>query len=514
LLFGLLLLGGATFILKCFHDVPYPFAWDDDDGAVWWEIAHVTNLRALYHPIQEYPYFVTPYPPVYHAVTWLAARVTGNIQVAGRLVCIFSALGMSLVFGLLVFQASPRRIPARIRASGAALAALLCFRLDSLSSYMPGIGVDPSAVFLSFLGVWLFVRFAPRAGWTHVAFTIFVLAVFTKETAVAAPMACLIASALIDAKKAIRLLAFYLTLALVILAYLSWQTRGEILRHLFVYNAQQPFSITHLILGMQENLVRMLPLVALACLAFLPFVHHVLFAKRHEFVLWLRAGVRSSPYRRALFVLGLELVTALLISVSYGKVGGGYHYFLEWNLACCPLVGLLMVRAIDSWRPSSRYTLGGAALFLLLFLAALTGFPESLYRLDSVFRLTPGVRRIQDAQYSSAAAALKIVEETPGPVLCQNMVLVMKAHKEIPIEPGIQCFLSKTGVWDQSGFVGMISSQKFGVIIMRTLNNSYWTDEIVAAIKEYYVPSEQIGDETIEDSHYTVYRPKPNLSAR
>jgi hypothetical protein len=58
----------------------------------------------------------------------------------------------------------------------------------------------------------------------------------------------------------------------------------------------------------------------------------------------------------------------------------------------------------------------------------------------------------------------------------------------------------------------MISSQKFGVIIMRTLDNGFWTDEIVAAIKEYYVPTEQIGDERIEGCHYTVYRPRPKLS--
>jgi hypothetical protein len=84
----------------------------------------------------------------------------------------------------------------------------------------------------------------------------------------------------------------------------------------------------------------------------------------------------------------------------------------------------------------------------------------------------------------------------------------MKAHKEIAIEPGIQTFLGKAGIWDQSGFLEMINSQKFGVIIMRTLDNGFWTDEIVQAIEHNYVPAEQIGDESIEDCHYTVYRPR------
>ncbi|MEI9968185.1 MAG: hypothetical protein WDM87_05990 [Terracidiphilus sp.] len=90
ILMSLLLIGGVTFTLTTFHKVFYRFGWDDDEGAVWWEAAHVTNLREMYHPIQQYPYFVVPYPPVYHAVTWLAAKGTGELSDRGsaRLCCL------------------------------------------------------------------------------------------------------------------------------------------------------------------------------------------------------------------------------------------------------------------------------------------------------------------------------------------------------------------------------------------------------------------------------------------
>ncbi len=510
-LFSLFLLGGVTFCLGTFHKVFYPFGWDDDEGAVWWEAAHLTNLRVLYHPIQQYPYFVVPYPPVFHAVTWMAAKCTGDFLIGGRLVCVFSALGISLLLGLLVFYASPRRIPTRIRGSGAVLATLLCFRLDSLSHYIPEMGVDLLALFFSFLGVFLFIRYVHSQARQYGAFACFVLALFTKQTMVAAPLACFATAALISPKAALRYFVFCLTLGLAGLGYLSWATGGEILRHLFLYNARQPFALTHWILGFQENLLGMIPIAAIACLALLPFVRHGLFTRRDHFVSWLRAGVQASPYRRTLFVVGLELSLALLTSVSYGKMGSGNHYFLEWNLACIPLAGLLFVQALNSWRPSARLTLGGTALFLLLFLAALTGFPDSLLRINSVYRLTRGERLIQDARFSSTAAVLKIVEATPGPVLCENMVLVMKAHKEIPIEPGIQCFLGRAGIWDQSGFLNMISSQQFGTIIMRSLSNGFWTDEIVETIEKNYVPTEEIGDEAW-GCHYTVYKPRPKQS--
>lgn len=508
-LLSLLSFGGITFIFGTFHKVFYPFGWDDDEGAVWWEAAHVTNLRVLYHPIQQYPYFVVPYPPVFHLVTWLAARGSGDFLIAGRLVCVFSALGISLLFGLLVWHVSSRKIPVRIRGSGALLAALLCFRLDSLNRYIPEMGVDLLALFLTFLGIYLFLRWRQKPAAQYGAFVCFVLAVFTKQTMVAAPLACLVATILVSPAKALRYFLFSAALGVVGIGYLVWATSGEILRHLFLYNARQPFSTTHLMLGIQANLLEMIPIASLACLALLPFAHHALSSKRRGFRSWLRAGVRSSVYRRALFVLGLQLAIAFFVAFTYGKTGSGVHYFLEWNLACCPLVGLLFVRVLGSWRSSTYFTLGGAAVFLLLFLAAMTGFPDSLRRLDSVYRLTGGERRIQDARYSSAAAALKVVEQTPGPVFCENMVLVMKAHKEIPIEPGIQMFLAKSGIWDQSGFVNMIASQKFGVIIIRTLDNGFWTDAIVQAIKTNYVPAEQIGDESIEGSYYTVYRPRP-----
>ena len=507
--FALLLLGGATFVLKSFHDVYYPFQWDDDEGAVWWEAAHVTHLREAYHPLQQYPYIVVPYPPVYHFVTWVAARITGDFLVAGRLICVASALGISLLLGFLVFRAAPPRISTRFRAGGALLAALLCFRLDSLNRYTPEMGVDLLAVFLAFLGVFLFLRSRSKPAGQYAAFAVFVVAVFTKQTMVAAPLACLLACALISPGAALRRLLFSLTLGLGILSCLAWATDGEILRHLFLYNLRQPFSFTHWINGMQENLIGMIPIASLACLALLPFLHHLTSPRGGSLLRWLRRGVESSPYRQALLVLGLELAIALLTAAAYGKSGSGVHYFLEWNLACCPLAGLVLVRALASWRPSSRYAPGGAALFLLLFFAALTGLPDSLRRINHVFLLLPGERRIQQVSRSSAAAALEIIEKTPGPVFCENMLLVMKAHKEIPIEPGINLYLSKAGVWDQSGFVNLIASRRFGVIILRNLDNPFWTDAIVQAIREYYVPAERLGDPSVENSYYTVYRPQP-----
>jgi hypothetical protein len=338
---------------------------------------------------------------------------------------------------------------------------------------------------------------------------VLVVAVLTKQTMLAAPLACLAASAFISPGAALRRLLFSLTLGLGTLSCLTWTTDGEILHHLFLYNLRQPFSFTHWINGMQENLIGMIPIASLACLALQPFAYHLTSSQGGSLIRWLRAGVESSPYRQALLVLGLQLGLAFLTTAAYGKLGSWVHYFLEWNLAYCALAGLVLVRALASWRSSSRYTLGGAAVFLLLFFAAVTGLPDSLRRINHVFLLKPGERHIQQVRRSSAAAALEIIEKTPGPVFCENMLLVMKAHKELPIEPGISLYLANAGVWDQSGFVNMIASRKFGVIILRNLDSPFWTDAIKQAIREHYVPTERLGDPSVENGYYVVYRPQP-----
>jgi hypothetical protein len=507
ILMSLLMVGGVTFTLATFHKVFYRFGWDDDEGAVWWEAVHVTNLHELYHPIQQYPYFVVPYPPVYHAVTWLAAKGTGNFLIAGRLVCVFSALGISLLLGLIVLHATPQRIPVRIRGSGALIASLLCFRLDSLNIYIPEMGVDLLALFFTFLGVYLFLRFSRNAKALYGAFACFVVAIFTKQTMLAAPLACLAASMLIRPAQGIRYLLFCVALGSAGLGYLVWATSGEVLRHLFFYNAVEPYILSRLILGMQANLISMTPIAAVACLSLFSLIDPTLGKKHVSYLQWLRKKIQSSPNRLAILVLGSELAIAFLISLTYIKDGSGVHYFLEWNFVCCPLAGLFLVRALNPNRALSTYRLGGAAALILIFLAALTGFPDSLLRMKNMYHPGASLRQAQNAAYSSNVAELQIIEQTPGPVLSDNLVLLMQAHKEISIEPGIQNFLGKAGIWDDSGLTNMIRTHQFGVIIIRDLDGGFWTNGIVRAVKDSYVPIEHIGGDGIGETEDTVYRP-------
>ena len=505
-LFLLLAICAISFGANTVHKVNFPFG-DDDEGAVWWEAAHITNLRVLYHPIQQYPYIVDPYPPVYDVVTWLVEKGTGNFLIAGRLVSVFSALGICVLVGLIVWNCSTPQSPMRFRVAGATLGALLCLRLDTLNAYIPEMGVDLLAVFLSFLGIYVFLRYSASSAARYMAFAIFVAAIFTKQTMVAAPSACLVATALVSYGKALRSFLFCLFLGGSALGLLYWATGGEILRHLFVYNAAQPFGWSEAVRGLQANVIIMVPILAVSCLALLPVIRRIVSNGGYGLAKWIKFGTKTNSYRLALVVLGIKLILAMSLSLSYGKNGAGVHYFLEWNFVCCPLAGLLFVRILCQTHTTSQVGLGQSAVLLLLLFAVLTGLPDSIRRINNAFRLSPRDRAIEDSEYSTSAAALNVLKQTQGPVWCGNMLLTMEAHKEPPLEPGIQEALAKAGIWDESGFVNMITTQKFGAIVLRDVDMGNLTNKQVQAIETNYLPEENIGGSYL--GHYTVYRPRP-----
>ena len=62
---------------------------------------------------------------------------------------------------------------------------------------------------------------------------------------------------------------------------------------------------------------------------------------------------------------------AFVVSFTAGKAGAWYNYFLEWNIACCALAGIVVGR---TWRQSRGVRMGwSVALVWLLVGAAAAG---------------------------------------------------------------------------------------------------------------------------------------------
>jgi|SRR6476660_7129934 hypothetical protein len=60
---------------------------------------------------------------------------------------------------------------------------------------------------------------------------------------------------------------------------------------------------------------------------------------------------------------------------------------------------------------------------------------------------------------------VNLIRKNPKPTLSDDMVLLVGAGQEVPLEPIIFNNLTATGIWDQRPFLKLIQDHAFGLII-------------------------------------------------
>jgi hypothetical protein len=87
----------------------------------------------------------------------------------------------------------------------------------------------------------------------------------------------------------------------------------------------------------------------------------------------------------------------------------------------------------------------------------------------------------------------------PGPVLSDDMVLQLRAGKDIVFEPATMCMTAEAGTWNESGFARRLESKEFALIMIS--RPDIWDPRLTAAIQQAYQLEESIG-------RYQLYRPR------
>ncbi|MGD0500019.1 MAG: hypothetical protein ABSC23_16460 [Bryobacteraceae bacterium] len=456
-----------TFAARAASDVRNPAALDYGEGIVLWQAQAVGDLPDAYGRIDGLRNIVFNYSPLYHVVIRFVSLFTGDLLRAGRLVSATAAILISLLAGALVFRVLPRRIPRMTRLSGALTGALLAYSVPSLE-WARYVRVDLLANLLAFLGVYLFIAGARRPVLQYAAFFCFFLALFTKQTMIAAPAVCAFVALRRDRRLALRLIALLAGCGSVTLAILAAATQGRILLHLFRYEAN-PVDVTHFYNMAKTNLLGMQGIAALGLA--LPVWFGCRAFRRH---MPFQAATHSA-YRRAVTVLGIYLPAAFIFSFTALKRGSDINYFLEWNLACCPLAGVLVGATLYSWR-RRRFQPHHAVILALPLLAGLlaihlSGFSGQPWKTYS----------------QGSAEALERVRQVKGPVYSEDMTLLYHAHKAVYAEPGIITLLAGRA-WDETPFVNRIRSGFFELIVVKSglWNREIYTPAVAAAIQSAY----------------------------
>jgi hypothetical protein len=256
------------------------------------------------------------------------------------------------------------------------------------------------------------------------------------------------------------------------LAWLEWQTAGGFLHHIISYNIN-PWSLHLLVKRLRDQRLYVL-LLAVAVIGLA--------------TLWpRRAAAPRSPddgmsgdWPTVVPIVSVWLLISLAMLATLGKTGSYVNYFIEPMCICAVPAGMLVGlgwQAVVAAAGRSETALRSGLIWVLLALAIVPLAkrpPECL--VWPVLR-EPGLAAIQENLVGEIAAQDR-------PVVSQDLVLLLRAGREVPIEPFIFRELALTGTWDQRHFLDLINAHVFAFVVSR--DYTWYTPEVLAAIHRAY----------------------------
>ncbi len=384
----------------------YPYPLQYGEGAVFYEAGQLYQNNfspaSLYSPNLNPPYQAAIYGPVYYYLEAFTMFITGPRSLfGGRLITLLA----SLYIGVTLYRVARRQELASGRRAGLGIglaAALTPFATAALYDWGVLAKADILAIAFSLgavVQVWRadFDRRREAGTGPYVfAGLLCVLALLTKQSALAAPIAILIWLGLGRRWRDLAGFLGTLVAGLVVIG-LAFQlaTDGYFFRHIVTYNSQ-PYDLDFL--G--------------AALNYLLWTHAVLLLLA---LVWVARPLVGRFERVDLW--RIYFFTALLVSFSAGKVGADYNYYIESLclmslLAWCQAGRLLALRPIGRYGPL-RVPLGTVAIILMVI---------QLFQLHHIPILADGSNTPTSADFDRSDQVAALVRELngSGPLLAED----------------------------------------------------------------------------------------------
>jgi hypothetical protein len=395
LLAGMLAYGAWVFVARAGATLRSPWSGDYGEGCTL-AMAQLLAERGNYFPdLTDYPFFVANYPPVFVSLVAVTQKVLGPSLVGPRLLALVATLGILVVlFDTLRFLLGAR---------APALALTVLFVMPWFVTTWAALArVDTMAILLSLAGLSIVLRRGPGvAAWP--ALPLFWLAFFTKQNALIAPAAVLLELGLARDRRFGRVLAAYALPLVALFGLLVLATHGGAWRHLVVYTAASTYEWGR----MGESYVQLAviggPLLLLA---------------------WAGEALEPAAFRKRtgrilLLYFGLNLVAFATIA----KSGAAQNYFIEPWLATV-LLAAWALRCLRQCRP-------WALSFWPAWLAVAAATAHCAY--PSLDRLPHELHHPENAR--AFVALDRLIRDTPGPVLSENLTFLVLARRRVLLEP-------------------------------------------------------------------------------
>ena len=447
--------------------VTSPFQYDYGEGFHWFISDSFSRGESIYKDINTEPYITAVYTPLYYLVNAGLFKVLGSHLWVGRLVSLVSILAAAYFIYKIVYWKTESRLVA-------VPSGLLLFTVWYLSLWTVLFRVDSLALALTLAGMYVAVRNLTTKGilWSV---PLFVLAFYTKQVYLAAPLAVGIYLLLKDRKLAAQFGGLYVGLVSLLLGVAMWITGGYFWEHTFLVGSQ-PFST-----GKWAYLVVLAVLGAPAVLA--------------VGSAYLVSSLRKCRVPDVLLIYFLLALAIALVGMA--KEGAWLNYFIESVAAASILVGLQLKR-LES---------GG------LLLPFAYGVVAALSLISARTWVIPSFPEYTSEAYSKISGYM---QEVGSDIISEDAALLMRNGGGILWEPSVFVLggYYKT-VWDQTPFVEDLESKRFDLIVLNYDVNTWWlpqgdlpypvpherlTEEMATAIVGSYQLKDNIGN-------YWVYEP-------
>lgn len=453
---GALLFGFADYLGTAAQAIRFPFELDYGEGIVWQQMRMIMSGEG-YGAIDGFPAIVFHYPPLFHVLAAALAGATGlDPLAAGRLL----SVAATVVSGVLMAAIVARM--ARAEAGPAAswmcgvVAGLMLFGLLPVVEWSNLMRVDMIALAFSLAGFGLGLRALNRPGSIYPAALCFVAAVYTKQTALAAPVAVFGILLFLRPRTALAGIASCVVLGLSAMTALQWSTGGGFFRHIFLYNLNR-FEAGRLLIIVGMEIVHLLYLVVAAFGVAYRLRRRAPAYRGCSGMAELRDRVLSSPGDAAFAMLLAYLLLTTLMLGTVAKSGANINYFIEWMCVCAMLAGLAMRDAAMTALTTGKTS--GPVLTTAILPVAIA--------LQAV--LLPGgagqTELVEPARKAELEQIAQMVAAADRPVISDDMVILLRAGKSVVWEPAIFAELASTGLWAERPFVERIERRAFAFFI-------------------------------------------------
>ncbi|MDV2495034.1 MAG: hypothetical protein RX316_02350 [bacterium] len=414
----------------------YPYGLENGEGWVLTSAVQLASGQSPYGTLEDYPYVVGNYPPLYLLATAAAIRTWGFSPLYGRLL---SLAALAVCAALVVLVARRMGVAWLV----AVLGGLYYLTIPGMRIVAPQVRVDMVAAALTFAGIaWL--AWSEEGRGVVVPAVFFAAALATKHSMVAAPAAALAWLAWHDRPRAVRLALWTGGLTLAWLAA-CWAAFGSVFfLNVGPYTTDIPWAWRNVVVIWKRALgVWYLPAIVATA----------------AYAVWaLRMG---GPRDRLVAIYGLA-ASATLVLVA--KEGSSLLYLVEYSVAAalvlaCAVGRLLEAPALKS--PGRRLAASLAVALSLFFLQVpVEGYPLSRRMWEAKRLWHFG----WDALLKRDEQMISVIRRVEGPVLAEEPFYVLAAGKPVLANTFILKWLAQGGRWDERPLIRDIARHRFALI--------------------------------------------------